>query len=120
MNANTKPFTYEWAGRLTDALTRAAEEYLERPEIRAELDADPHAFFAGRGVNMPDSVELRVAANTPEVFHLVMPTNPNEVLADTQLTSVAGGSSQLHVASRGCNIGTILGSLGCTSTLRRG
>ena len=38
-------------------------------------------------------------ANTPEVFHLVMPQNPNAVISDQDLTRVSGGTPVSSLSS---------------------
>ena len=63
------------------------------PEFRARLRADPAAALAERGVSLAVGVDLRLAEDTPEVRHFVLPPNPNVQLADSGLDAVSGGST---------------------------
>ena len=73
-------------------MRKVAAERRRDPEARAALDADPRAFFAGRGLELPAGPDIQVSANTPEVLHLVIAQDPNAVLADRNLERVAGGA----------------------------
>ena len=88
--ADTNP-TYENLGAIQGALSALARECRDDPGLLRRLDADPRAVFDQRDVDLPTGVDFRVAANTPEVFHLVMPQNPNAVISDQDLTRVSGG-----------------------------
>ena len=74
----------------------------EDADLRRDLQADPRAAFAERGVDIPPGVELRVAANTDDTFHLVLPADPNQALADETLGEVSGGR-----ASSASSLGTV-------------
>ena len=87
-------------------LIRLSEDYRDKPEVRAELDADPRSFFASRGIDLQAGADCRVVANTADVFHLVMPPNPNASLDDQSLESVAGGTD-VPASTFGTVIGTI-------------
>ena len=73
-------------------MRKVAADCRADPEVRAELDADPRAFLAGRGLNLPAGPDVKVSANTPEVLHLVIAHDPNAALADQNLERVAGGA----------------------------
>ena len=75
-NAAPEPFPDPRMEEPAAALRAAADECRRDPSLQAELDADPRAFFAARGLDIPTGADLKVAANTPEVFHLVMPADP--------------------------------------------
>ena len=77
--------------KLSAALSRISTDYRNDPEVRAELDADPRAFFAKQGYELPGGSEIRVVANTPDVVYMTLPPNPNEAISDEALTEVAGG-----------------------------
>ena len=79
----------------------------EDSDLRRDIQADPRAAFAERGVDLPPGVELRVAANTDDTFHLVFPADPNQALADETLAGVSGG--------RASTAGSV-GSLGTASS----
>lgn len=82
----------EHRGSIDRFLRKVAAECRRDPEARAALDADPRAFFAGRGLELPNGPDIKVSANTPEVLHLVVAQNPNAALADRNLERVAGGT----------------------------
>lgn len=88
-----------------------AREYRDDPDFRARIEADPRAVLEARGVELGAvaGAEIRLAVNTPEVFHLGLPENPNAVVSDSVLAGVAGGNSSVSTA------GTV-GCAGCAST----
>ena len=77
--------------KLSAALSRISTDYRNDPEIRAELDADPRAFFAKQGYDLPGGAEVRIVANTPDVIYMTLPPNPNAAVSDEVLAEVAGG-----------------------------
>ena len=89
--ANTN-LTHEDLQDVGEALGALARECRDDPGLRRRLDADPRAFFSERHVDFPAGLDFRVAANTPEVFHLVMPPDPNAAISDEDLTQVSGGT----------------------------
>ena len=88
-------------------LTDVAGECRDNPETRAELDADPRAFFTERGVDVPDGMEVRVADDTADAVHLVMPPDPNNAIADDTLSGIAGGSG----GPRTSTVSTVISTL---------
>ena len=96
----------EEALKFAAALGAVAGDCRNSPELQAELDADPRAFLAGRGMKLPAGADFRVFANTPEVFHLVMPPNPNAVVSDEALADVSGGSTASTVSTIPSCVGT--------------
>ena len=87
-------------------LKRLSAAYHADPALRARIDGgDSRPVLDALGVGNPGGAELRVVANTPQVYHLPMPLDPNEVVADTALARIVGGST---VGSGGS-----LGSAGC-------
>ena len=95
---STEP-TYENPGAIQGALSALARECRDDPDLRRRLDADPRAVFGQRDVDLPAGIDFRVAANTPEVFHLVMPQNPNAVISDQDLTRISGGTPVSSLSS---------------------
>lgn len=83
-------------------LTAAARSYRDDPEFRAQLETDPQTALAGVGVDLdvPGS-DIQVRANTAEVFHLVMPADPNSTLTDEMVQNIAGGSTASTAGSAG-------------------
>ena len=92
-------------------LTRLSEDYRDKPEVRAELDADPRSFFASRGVDLQAGADFRVVANTADVFHMVLPPNPNASLDDQSLESVAGGTG-----AQASTFSTVIGTVSSAGT----
>ena len=106
MNA-ASTFSSEEIRRFADTLGAIAGDCRNSPELQAELDADPRAFLAGRGMIFPADADLRVSANTPEVFHLVMPPNPNTTVSDEALSGIAGGSTASTISTLPSCVGTV-------------
>ena len=103
------------SGSLVLSLMAVAREYRDDPDFRARIEADPRGMLEARGVlearemePTAEDAEIRLAVNTPEVFHLCLPADPNAVVSDNFLSGVAGGSSA-------SSAGTV-GSAGCAST----
>ena len=89
--------------RINALIRKTAADCAADPDLQAELDADPRAFFAARGYDIPAGPDVRVTADTPEVLHVVMPRNPNAAIADEELARVAGGASgalSTHLTNR--------------------
>lgn len=99
-------FISENLDEVSGVLSELSSACRANPELRAELDADPHAFFSARGVELPAETAFRVAANTPEVFHLIMPRDPNAAVSDETLAGVSGG----------LNFGGTSDNYGCASS----
>ena len=74
------------------AMARFADKYRKEPDLRARIEEDPAAVFAGYGVEMLAGTDIRVVEDTAEVFHFTMPFAPNVDLTDEQLDRVAGGT----------------------------
>lgn len=92
--------------RYESMLADAANECAAAPELRTELDADPRAFFAARGVDVLDGVEVRVADDTADTIHMIMPPNPNNAVSDEALTGIAGGTGSVAASSLSSIIST--------------
>ena len=93
--------------RYESMLADAANECAATPELRTELDADPRAFFTARGVDVPDGVAVRVADDTADTVHLIMPPNPNNAVSDEALAGIAGGTGTVAASSLSCIISTV-------------
>ena len=92
-------------------LKRFSADYHADPALRARVDGgDSRPVLAALGVDNPGGAELRVVADTPEVYHLPMPLDPNDVVADTALSNVAGGST----VGTGGSVGSA-GSFACST-----
>ena len=105
------PDTYEQFVQSRALLLRLSADYRADPALRARIDGgDSRPVLAALGVDNPSGVALRVVPDTPEVYHLPMPLNPNDVVADSALSQVAGGST----ASSGGTVGSA-GCFGCST-----
>jgi hypothetical protein len=85
------------------------EEFLER------LRADPKAVIAEEyGVEVPDTVEIKVIEESAHELYIRIPPNPNDLeLTDEQLEAVAGGEC---VVTSAIISGVIAGTFGITAT----
>ena len=95
-----------------EAFQAFANAYDEDLDLRSRADADPKAVLAEQGVELPAGVDVRIVVNTDDVFYLVLPPDPNAVLADEMLGQVAGGKTVSTAGSAGS--GGSVGSL-CTT-----
>ena len=115
---------YEQFEKSHALLKRLSADYHADPALRARVDGgDSRPVLEALGVDNPAGAELRVVANTPEVWHLAMPLDPNDVVADAVLKDVAGGStvgSGGSIGSAGCfacsTAASSLSSVSTTST----
>ena len=103
--------SYEQFERNYALLKKLSADYHADPALRARIDGgDSRPVLDAFGVDDPGGAELRVVANTPEVYHLSMPLDPNAAVADSVLREVVGGST----AGTGATIGSI-GSFACST-----
>ena len=96
-------------GRLD--LGAVAERYRTDEALRERLasSAAPEAL-AEFGLDAPANIEVRVAENTGDVFHFVLPPDPNTALEDENLNAVSGGlpkSTASTASSVGCLPSTV-------------
>ena len=88
-----------------------AERYRDDEALRSRLEGeDAPAVLSELGLETPEGLEIRVSKDTDEVFHFVMPPDPNEELADEALTPVTGGvdaSTASSASTVGCLPSTV-------------
>lgn len=82
-------------------LAALADAVRADPESGGRLESDPRGLLAEHGITVPHGIEVRMAVNTAETFHLVLPPDPNTAIADEELSSVAGGIMFTCVGSQG-------------------
>ena len=70
---------------------KISELYCEDAGFRAAADRDARAALAARGVHIGGPGEVRLAADTGDVVHVVFPPDPNAAVPDGALDGVAGG-----------------------------
>ena len=85
------------------------------PAFKQQLIADPKpAIAAVSGVEMPQSLKIRVLEDKPGLKNLILPVNPkSEELSDADLEAVAGGALSKGVqTATGCGLaGAVAGGV---------
>ena len=77
------------------------------PALRDKVVSDPAGALAERGLELHEGVDVKVVINDDDIFHLVLPPDPNSVLEDEALGSVAGGFNTLACAGTASSFGTV-------------
>jgi Nitrile hydratase, alpha chain len=85
-------------GSHTEVERRLMKRSLEDEEFRQRLLADPKGTMEHElGSRLPESVEVRVVEETPEIIYLVLPSasrvGQGGELSDQELEDVSGGKS---------------------------
>lgn len=94
-----------------ETLRRFSADWRADPELRARLAGGDYApAVEAFDLKVPEGVELRFVANTPAAFHLSIPVDPNQAVADTTLRDIAGGSTAGTASSV-----TTAGTIGCST-----
>ena len=81
-------------------------KYQGSPDLQARAETEPHAVLSEHGIPVPAGQDVRIISNTEATFNVVMPPDPNAVLADEDLVAVSGGSTGPKTAS--CIISCIM------------
>ena len=93
-------------------LMDASRKYRDDGGFRARLAAEPRAVLEDMGMSFqPPEVEVQVSANTEDVFHVIVPVDPNVALADESMQRAVGGSSASTAATAGS-----ASTLGCLAS----
>ena len=83
-------------------LEAMARSYRDDPDFRTRCDTEPRATLAGAGLELDvPGMDFQVRANTAEVFHVVLPADPNSALEDSMIQHIAGGSTASTAACAG-------------------
>ena len=84
--------------------------------LRARLDAGDTqaAIEAFRMRDVPPGMEVRVVAQSPEVYYLALPPDPNDTVSDSLLGAVVGGDGTTTASSAG-TIPSTISTIGCLS-----
>ena len=59
--------------------------------LKARLMADPRTVLKEHGLDVPDSMNLKVVENADDCVHITMPAPPSGDLSDDELEKAAGG-----------------------------
>jgi Nitrile hydratase, alpha chain len=86
---------------------RLMKRSLEDEEFRQSLIADPKGTMEQElGSRLPDSIEVRVVEETPEIIYLVLPSasrvGQGGELSDRELEDVSGGKSAVTACYGTC------------------
>ena len=76
---------------MNESIREISKAWREDADFRAEVEADPKAALASRGLEIDSPAEVRVAADTEDTVHFVFPPDPNVALPDGAFDGVAGG-----------------------------
>ncbi len=84
-------------------LASAAKAYHESQEMFELAERDPRAFLEAHGIlDILDSgphlegMDIRIRSNTPRVWYLPMPPDPNRELSEKELSIAVGGRDPRH------------------------
>ena len=70
------------------------ESWRGDPGFRSRMEADPKAALAESGLDLPGGVEdVRLAVDSADTIHMVVPPDPNIAVSDVALRDVVGGTS---------------------------
>ena len=117
---NTQDSIGEVTQGLMTALQAVAPKYHNDPQFRAQLEASPRTVFAEEGVELPPNGDVRVFANTAEVFHLVLPSDPNILITDKSLGDVSGGGQITPQRSAVSTVATFPSTVSTASSVDAG
>ena len=78
------------------ALMQFSARYRADEALRARIENGDYGELRGM---VPSGTEVRVVCQTPEVYYMPMPEDPNVAVSDELLGSVAGGSTNGCVSS---------------------
>ncbi len=58
---------------------------------KLRLITHPADILKEEGLPVPEGITVKVVENTPTLFHVILPQNPDGELTDAQLDGAAGG-----------------------------
>ena len=99
-----------------EVLLQNSTLYHRDAALRARLDAGDTqaAIEAFRMRDVPPGMEVRVVAQSPEVYYLALPPDPNDTVSDSLLGAVVGGDGATTASSAG-TIPSTISTIGCLS-----
>ena len=110
-----QPPTLEEMTDIGGKLESLADDWRADPALRARTAREPCEVLSERGLDVPTGHDLRIVENTGEVYHLVLPPDPNARLVDESLRGVSGGVC-LGSAGTVASAGTIPSTVSSAST----
>ena len=90
-------------------------ELREDADSRRRFEIEPRAVLEEWSIHIPPGMELHVATNTDDTYHVIMPSDPNTTLADEDLT-VSGGTARFRVEGNSGNASTVSCFPSCSAT----
>ena len=97
-------------------LESLADDWRADPALRARCAREPREVLSERNLDISLDHDLRIVGNTDEVYHLVLPPDPNARLADEDLSSISGGSNCLGSAGTVSTAGSFPSTVSSAST----
>ena len=99
-----------------EVLLQNSARYHRDAVLRARLDAGDTqaAIEAFRMRDVPPGTEVRVVAQSPEVYYLALPPDPNNAVSDALLGAVVGGDGATTASCAG-TIPSTVSTIGCLS-----
>lgn len=90
-------------------LKEFANRYHADAALRAQIDGGDLSPLAGDlGLDDYPEIEFRVAASTADVYYLLMPASPSNVLSDEALNRVTGGGTTASTAGSVGSAGSMI------------
>lgn len=115
--------TTEDLARNQAAFNDFSRRYRTDASYRREVDLHADAVLSGMGFALLPGTDVRIAVDTPQIMHVVMPPDPNIDLSDEALDQVAGGETVGSASTAGSisslassTIPSSAGTLGSAST----
>ena len=92
-------FAFREVGDFLLGMEALSERYREDEEFRSRMASGGAADSLSEfGLPVPAQAEVRVVENTAEIFHLVLPSDPNADLSDELLDTVTGGTGTVDAS----------------------
>lgn len=99
------------------ALEGLAQRYRDDAEFRRRIDAGDTAEILGDlGLRMPPGIDARLVANTPDIFHVVLPPDPNAEISEESLATVSAGGKTAGSLGTVGTFGTATGTASTVSS----
>lgn len=94
------------------AFEAMSQSYRTDSELRDKIDSgDVSEALADLGISVPSGMEARIVCDTDETHHFILPPDPNTLLSDESLGSIAGGKSAGSAGTAGT-----ASTMACTTT----